>query len=190
MIHNQRGSSFGQAGRGWQAGRGAGVGRVGSQSGRGRCPPLQRPLWLGEPSGGQSQRSQWEWEWGLCQSGCGVWAPLLSWTPRAPHQGCLPPHPPAGVPCAHGPHWVSGTSGGPGPGPGHGQAAPGHSAPCLAAGGGGDGGGDGAADASGLWAGPAPGLVPLMAGPQTGWSCSGLSPSLGRMESRQTDRWL
>ena len=145
-------------------------------------PARAQPPGLGSPlHGGQGQRSQQQWGT-LPRVAVGCRPPPLP-GPRGSAQGYLLPHPPAGVSCALGPHWVSGTSAGPGPGSGRGQAAPGRSAPCLRAGGGGGGGGDGAADASGPWADPAPGLGPLMAGPQTGWSCSGLSPSLGQTGS-------
>lgn len=148
---------------------------MGSQRGRGQCPPLPGPNPLA--SGARwwaSQRSQRE-------SGTPPRGAVGLWPPHPlPVRSTVPlPHPPACGPCALGPHWVSGTSAGLGPGSGHGQVAPGRSAPCQGAGGDGGDGGGGVADASGPWAGPAPGLFPLMAGPQTGWSCSGLSPSLG-----------
>lgn len=129
------------------------------------------------------------WETLGCRSeeavpGQGPWPQLAegpSSSPALPPSLGPRPHPPAGGPRAPGPRWASGTSAGPGRGRGCGRAAPapGRSAPSPAEAGGGGGGGAGA---SCPWAGPAPAPVLSKAGPQTGWSCSGLSPSLGRKD--------
>lgn len=155
----------------------------GEPEGQGAVPTPARaqPPGFGSPVGGRSEITA-----GVgnpAQRSCGA---VARPPPSSPVRSTVPlPHPPAGGPCALGPHWVSGTSAGLGPGSGHGPAAPGRSAPCRGAGDDGGDGGGGVADASGPWVGPAPGPFPLMAGPQTGWSCSGLSPSLGPRGVRQ-----